>query len=291
MRLTILTPALNAIRWLPGCVASVADQAGVEIEHIVLDGGSSDGTIAWLKSLAPDGCRKEGGGRYILRWVSSPDQGMYDALNRGLDAATGEWIAWLNADEQYLEGTLEAVQLASIGHPEVSIWFGDYIMVGPDGRCLAWRRGAWPTWRSIAATHLYVPSCVLFFRRRFFDAGWRFSPGWRMVGDEELLVKLLQTGPKIGRIRRVLSAYIWTGTNLGLTKASLEEMSQLKQRWPRWLRLSRALWQIGVRVRRAAAGGFFPPRDLRYRLYWGWPPVLTRFEVRRPGWRWPVPHD
>lgn len=287
-RFTIVTPVLNAQRWLPACIASVADQDGVEIEHLVVDGGSTDGTQEWLRKHAPGGHLQQHGGRYVLRWISASDRGMYDALNRGIERATGDWIGWLNADEQYLEGSLAAIAEHAARHPNIEIWFGDCIIVDPQGRCLAWRRVARPSWRSIAATHLYVQSCTLMLRRRFFDEGWRFPSKWRFVGDEAFFVQLLQCAPQIGRIQQVVSAFFLTGTNLGQTAEALAEAALLKREWPRAFRAFRYLWALNVQIRRALVGGFSPPMLLSYRLYLGVPPVAHLFDVNRPSCRWPT---
>src|SRR5688572_31350980 len=97
MTFSIITPSFRNSEWLKLCVASVADQ-GVEHEHIVQDGGSDDGTLDWLR-IDPR-----------VQAHVEKDAGMYDAINRGLNRATGDIIAHLNCDEQYLPGALPAVE-------------------------------------------------------------------------------------------------------------------------------------------------------------------------------------
>src|SRR5579872_3892708 len=96
MRFSVITPSFRNSSWLNLCIASVADQE-VELEHIVQDAGSDDGTLDWLLS-----------DRRVRAFVEK-DSGMYDAVNRGLRKSTGELLAYLNCDEQYLPGTLKAV--------------------------------------------------------------------------------------------------------------------------------------------------------------------------------------
>ena len=91
--LSIITPSFRSSAWLKLCLASVADQQ-VELEHIVQDAGSDDGTLDWL----PQDRR--------ARVFVEKDQGMYDAINRGLRRASGDILAYLNCDEQYLPGAL-----------------------------------------------------------------------------------------------------------------------------------------------------------------------------------------
>lgn len=290
---TILTPVRNARTTLPGCVASVADQGGVSIEHLVLDGASDDGTADWLRMVAPDGgppaipSPAAPPSAPALRWLSAPDRGMYDALNRGLALARGEWIAWLNADEQYLGGTLAAVAQAAREKPAADVLYGDCIVVDPAGRCLAWRRPAAPDWWSIAATHQYVPSCALFFRRRVFESGRRFPAEWRIVGDEALVGGLLRDGHRFVRIAAPLAAFTATGANLGSGPAAEAEARALKAIYPGWTRALRMPVRALVAARKAVAGGFSPPERLCYRFFAGDPPVLRTHEVVRPSWRWP----
>src|SRR5437588_12782934 len=97
VRFSIITPSYRSSRWLKLCVASVADQ-GVELEHIVQDAGSDDGTLDWLPQ-----------DKRVKAFVEN-DQGMYDAVNRGLCRSTGDLLAYLNCDEQYLPGALAAVR-------------------------------------------------------------------------------------------------------------------------------------------------------------------------------------
>src|SRR5574339_171123 len=103
---SVITPSLRAARWLPLCIASVADQ-GIPVEHIVQDAGSDDGTWEWL------------GGERRVTAFREPDAGMYDGINRGLRRATGSLVAYLNADEQYLPGALAAVARAFAEDPAV----------------------------------------------------------------------------------------------------------------------------------------------------------------------------
>src|SRR6267378_1605118 len=108
MLFSIITPSYRNSEWLRLCLASVADQA-VELEHIVQDAGSDDGTLNWL-------CAD----RRVKAFVEA-DRGMYDAVNRGLRRARGEILAYLNCDEQYLPGALKGVWQFFQDHPEVEM--------------------------------------------------------------------------------------------------------------------------------------------------------------------------
>jgi len=97
VRFSIITPSYRNSAWLKLCIASVADQQ-VEVEHIIQDAGSDDGTLDWLLQ-----------DKRVRAFVEK-DQGMYDGINRGLRRAGGDILAYLNCDEQYLPGALRAVR-------------------------------------------------------------------------------------------------------------------------------------------------------------------------------------
>src|SRR5690349_21578927 len=116
-------------------MASVADQEGVSVEHVIQDGGSDGIHNAFATTVETLG-RKE----YQPRLVVEKDNGMYDAINRGLKSAHGEICAYLNCDEQYLPGTLSQVVRFFASHPEIDVLFGDAVLVDAEGIPLSYRR-------------------------------------------------------------------------------------------------------------------------------------------------------
>src|SRR5947207_15737324 len=121
MNLSIVTPSFRNSEWLKLCIASVADQEGAAIEHIVHDSVSDDGTLEWLPQ-----------DKRVKAFVEK-DSGMYDAINRGLARASGEIVAYLNCDEQYLPGTLKAVATFFDEHPRVDAVVADTIVTDTKG--------------------------------------------------------------------------------------------------------------------------------------------------------------
>src|SRR3954470_23928254 len=121
MKVSIVTPSFRSSGWLKLCVESVADQAGVEVEHIVQDSKSDDGTQDWL----PQDTR--------VKACIEKDSGMYDAVNRGWKKATGEIMAYLNCDEQYLPGALAAVEKTFSSNPETDVVFADTLVLNKNG--------------------------------------------------------------------------------------------------------------------------------------------------------------
>jgi glycosyltransferase involved in cell wall biosynthesis len=120
--MTIVTPVFNAAETVAETLRSVRDQGYPGLEHVVVDGASTDGTVEILE-------RAEG-----IRWISEPDEGLSDAMNKGIAMAKGQWIGWLNADDYYLPGALQAVGEAVSAHPEARWITGRCPIVDGEGR-------------------------------------------------------------------------------------------------------------------------------------------------------------
>jgi glycosyltransferase involved in cell wall biosynthesis len=123
-KVTIITPSLNQAAFLTACLESVADQDYPAIEHIVLDGGSTDGSVDILRGWTA----------HSIIWRSEPDDGQADAINRGVAVATGDVCTWLNSDDVYLDAgavsaAMEAIQLGA----DVVTSLGGVVTLSPSG--------------------------------------------------------------------------------------------------------------------------------------------------------------
>ena len=139
-RFWVVTPIFDGLRWLPCAVASVADQAGsgVEVHHHIQDGGSQDGTREWLAAYAAQ-CAENVREGYTFSYESAPDEGMYDAINKGWAKAPQEidFLVHLNSDEQYLPGAFQCVKRCAQNNPGADLLLGDALVVDAQGgyRC------------------------------------------------------------------------------------------------------------------------------------------------------------
>lgn len=243
-RFSIVTPSYRPGPWLRLCIASVADQ-GVPVEHIIQDAGSDDGTLDWLRQDPR------------VRLYVEPDQGMYDAINRGLRRATGDICAWLNADEQYLPGTLAAVAECFAAQPDVDVIFGHVVMVDAHGRYLFHRKVETPWLPHTWTCHLTTYSCGMFFRRRLLDpGGFWLDPSWRHGGDGEWMVRLLRAKVRMAVLDRFAAAFTWTGTNLSRQAGARAEWRRLRQSAPPWMRALAPVWVLLHRLRRWSRGRY-----------------------------------
>ncbi len=263
MKFSIITPSFNQLPYLKRCVASVSDQQGVDIEHIIIDGGSADGTVEWLKESA----EKLSAGRYHLTFVSEVDEGMYDALNKGFDQASGDVYAWLNCDEQYLPGALQGVARGFRGHPASDLIYGDALLVATDGHLLTYRKNP-PLRRAyVLADHLYTQSASMFFRSRIFDSGLRFNAAWKAVGDCDFIERVLKAGFRSLQIREELSACSMTGDNLSHAWDGVEELKEFRRRVPRLYWASRTGLNLLRFLEKGLRGGYWHFAPFEYDLY------------------------
>lgn len=122
-KISIITPSLNQGQFLEHCLQSILSQRYENLEMIVIDGGSTDETLEIIQKYAA----------HLAYWVSEPDAGQSDAINKGFRHATGDLVTWLNADDYYLDNCLQTVASAYQQHPEASFIFGDGLRVDEKG--------------------------------------------------------------------------------------------------------------------------------------------------------------
>ena len=276
MKFSIITPSMNMLEDLQRCRASVADQEGVEIEHSVRDGGSTDGTKEWLERQ-----------RELIS-TSAPDNGMYDALNRGFEQATGGILGWLNCDEQYLPDTLRGVHHFFEQHPGVDIVAGDYLVVGNGGGLLSWRKTLPPRLLYLRTGHLYTLSCALFFRRRVFESV-RFDAGMRATADHKFVLEALERGFRARHLPGYRSVFFLRDNNLSLSRRARDELAGLQRDNPLPLRLCAGPIRSLKRVEKFVRGGYRQRFPLCYSIYLEDERERTRMTANEGTWRWPEP--
>ncbi len=274
VRFSIVTPSFRNSTWLKLCIASVADQ-GVEVEHIVQDAGSDDGTLDWL----PQDPR-------VQAFVEK-DSGMYDAVNRGLRRTRGEILAYLNCDEQYLPGTLAAVGDFFAKHPQTDMVFGDFVAVDGDGKYLFHRKVQTPLKHHTRVSHLQTFTCAIFFRRKLIDEHRLFfDTKFKIAGDADWMLRVIDKKISMAVLRRFTSTFGITGENISDGARSLSENRQLFLSAPFWVRQLKPLWVLHHRLRRLA-GGIYSQRPFSYSIYTcGSPGQRVVHQVDDPSFRW-----
>ena len=201
MRFTIVTPVLNGMPWLPEAVGSVARQresAGFEIEHIVLDGGSTDGSREWLLGHPEMGCD--------LKFQA--DHGQTDALSSGFGAAKGELLGWLNADDVLEPGTLETVRDLFAASPDVVMISGACLFIDPADRVIgAMATPPSPTLEGLVQTRINPPQPSTFFRASAYSQVGGLDRGLNLAMDVDLWIRLARVGRYLVLPDRVLARY------------------------------------------------------------------------------------
>ena len=217
---SIITPSLNQGRFIAQAIESVRGQDYPRIEHLVLDGGSSDGTLEVLARF-PD-----------LHWISEPDAGQTDAINRGFRMAAGEILAWLNADDLLLPGSVAAVVEAFRADPAAMMVYGDGDLIDESGRTLQPFRFTEPfNLRRLVEVHDYILQPAAFIRRSALEAVDYLDEGLTWCMDWDLWIRIGQRFPVRYLPRRLAQARLHRDTKTyraGWSK--LREMHRILRR-------------------------------------------------------------
>ena len=254
MKFSIITPSFRNSDWLKLCIASVADQTGVEVEHIVQDSCSDDGTQDWL----PRDPR--------VKAFVEKDGGMYDAVNRGYRRATGDILAYLNCDEQYLPGALAAVADYFAAHPEVEVALAGTIVTDGDGHYVCHRHSLVPSPRQVWFRFPILTSSIFLRRRVIQERGLFFDTQWRDLGDFHWMLALMKHKVPMAVCDTFTSVFADTGENMNLKPNAIREKAETGKKIPAWLRLLKPLWIVSHRLRRLRAG-HFRLQPTRYAIY------------------------
>jgi glycosyltransferase involved in cell wall biosynthesis len=276
IEVSVVTPSFNMLSYLQRCVASVADQGGVQAEHLVMDGGSGDGTVEWLKtqtSLASD---------------VRADTGMYDAVNRGFRRARGQIVAHLNCDEQYLPATLATVVRYFDRHPNVDVLFGDTLTVRPDGSLVAYRKTICPIWPILSLPPLYVPTAATFFRRKLVEDGLLYDDSYKDIADLDWVVRLVREGYKLAHVRQYFATFTMTGSNRSQIAPTIKgEVKDFLNGLPWWIRCFRRQWRLVGWAEKMLSGCYFQATPLQYAIYAsGQSACRTLFVAEKVSFRW-----
>lgn len=244
MKFSIITPSFRNSAWLKLCIASVADQEGVELEHIVQDSCSDDGTQDWL----PHDPR--------VQAFIEKDAGMYDAVNRGYRRATGDILAYLNCDEQYLPGALKAVHDFFETHPQVEVLLAGTIVTDGDGQYICHRHALTPHPQGVWFRFMALTSSIFIRRRVIHERGLYFDTQWRDLGDVHWVRALMQNQVPMAHSNVFTSIFADTGENMNLKPNAIRERMETRALRPWWVRATKPLWILHHRLRRLAAGHF-----------------------------------
>jgi glycosyltransferase involved in cell wall biosynthesis len=196
-KISIVTPTFNSIATLRETIESVLGQDYKNWEHIVIDGGSIDGTVDLLRSYPH------------LQWISEKDRGHYHAMNKGVGRASGEIIAILNSDDCYRQGALSKVAAAFVKNPEWDGLFGDVVYVDGRGHEIFRREEAAYDYDVLRfGSVCYVIHPTLFVKKSIYDqlGAYQYEKFLNCC-DVDFILRLGQNGCRIGHIPHLLVNY------------------------------------------------------------------------------------
>lgn len=235
--ISILTPLFNPPNYLTGCLRSVYSQveafSGKEtrVRHCLQNGGDL-GNVMSVYNRHQELLSTKPSVNYGIQIRSEPDAGMYDALNRAFAATESSLIGHLNADEQYLPGTLARVVNAFEASPEIDVICGAAVVVDGQGRYVCTRPPVIPNRPQLLFSYLTLFTCATFFRRAsLVKLGKYYDTNYRYRGDAELIFRILHNKLNIGIIPQPLSLFVDDGNNLALSNEAAQEQKQMQKQY------------------------------------------------------------
>lgn len=219
---TVVTPSFQQGKFLEESIRSVEGQAYPNLEHVVIDGGSTDGTVEILRRISSRG----------LAWVSEPDRGQTDALNKGFARAKGEILGWLNADDVYRPGAVKEAVDFLIAHRDVAMVYGDADYIDTTGKVIGRFPAAATDYARLRRGYVHIPQQSAFFRAEIWRQVGPLDPSFYFAMDYDLWVRIAAVAP-IQYVRRV-----WAGFRLHPEAKTLASADRC---WPEMIRVHRRL--------------------------------------------------
>ncbi len=248
---SIVTPSYNQAEYLEKTILSVLNQEYLNIEYIIIDGGSTDGSREIIEKYKDK----------ISYWVSEPDNGQTDAINKGFAQANGEIFAWLNSDDTYVPGAVvEAVEYLQ-AYPEIGLLYGDANFIDAKDRIIGMFPAAQTDYKRLRQGYVHVAQQSAFWRASLMKQAGPLDPSFYFAMDYDLWVRL----------------------------ASMSKVKYLPRTWANFRLHSGAktiadddrCWPEMIRVHQRDGGGFFSLIMLKYYLRKILGPVIAWRRKRR----------
>lgn len=177
---SIITPSFNQANFLEETIVSVLNQDYPAIEYIVIDGGSTDASIDIIKKYADN----------ISFWVSEPDRGQTDAINKGFAKAKGEILAWLNSDDTYEPNAVSQAVAFLDTHPQVGMVYGDANLIDEQNQILGKFPARQTDYQKLLRGYVHIPQQSAFFRAHLWQQVGPLDPTFYFAMDYDLWVRL-----------------------------------------------------------------------------------------------------
>jgi len=196
-KVSIITPSYNQGQFLEETILSVLNQDYPNLEYIIIDGGSTDNSVEIIKKYQDR----------IAYWVSEPDKGQSDAINKGFRIATGDILAWLNSDDLYLPGAISAAVSYMQDRHDVSCIIGDQETIGPEGEYLCTVKNIPFNFCRTLYGGSMIPQPSTFFTRKALDIAGYLDTSLQYQMDYDFFLRMAYKGIRFGIIERPLAAF------------------------------------------------------------------------------------
>ena len=242
-KISVITPSLNQAQHLEATIRSVLDQEYPNLEYIIIDGGSDDGSVEIIKEYSDR----------LSYWISEPDGGQTDALIKGFNRATGEVMGWLNSDDLYYPYTLHEVGETFVRNPQWQVVYGDLLLIDDKShpirvqKEIGFNRFIW------MYAHNYIPQPSTFWRRGIYEQVQGLDAKWDLAMDADLWIRFAER-TALHHVPRVWSAFRYypEQKNSRLRDRSNEEDVLIRSRYlpfePTGKRFLKKMTAKGLRV-------------------------------------------
>jgi glycosyltransferase involved in cell wall biosynthesis len=247
---SIVTPSFNQANFLEETIRSVLGQTYPHIEYIIIDGGSTDGSVEIIK-------KNEG---RITSWISEQDKGQTDAINKGFAKAKGDILAWINSDDTYAtpHAVADAVNFL-ISHPEVAMVYADCNFIDEEGKVIGRFASRQTDYERLRRGYVHIPQQTMFFRAKYWKKLGPLDPSFYFAMDYDLWVRIA----KHAQIK-YLPGRTWA--NFRIHTSSKTNVNDERG------------WKEMLRIHYRDGGSFFSPIVAKYYLR----------KVIGPLWKWRI---